>query len=93
MGGNVFNGIRDTGHLVGFLIGNFNGEFVLNSHDNFHDIQTIQSQVVGKLDGGIDLGRINLIKVFDDGNNAIQDFGGVQKGLFVVSSTDCVGYE
>ena len=83
---NVFNRILNAGNLVGFLVRNLNGEFILNGHDNLHNVETIQTQVLAKDGIRRNLGRVDLIKVLDDTYDAVRDFGRIQKGLSKIQS-------
>ena len=81
MGGNVLNGVVDAGNLISLGVGNFNGKLILDGHHDLDGVQRIQAQIVGKLGRGGHLGRVDLVKVLYDGNDAVGNLGGVDEGL------------
>lgn len=85
VGRNVLNGILDAGNLIGLGVGNFNGKLILDGHNDLDGIQRIQTQIVGKLGRGGDLGGVDLVEVLHDGDDAIGNLGGVDEGLIVLS--------
>src|SRR5262249_17614398 len=44
----VFNGIANTRYFLGVLVGDFNVEFLLESHHKFNRVQRVSSEVVDK---------------------------------------------
>ena len=85
VGGNVLNGVVDAGNLISLGVGNFNGKLVLDGHHDLDGVQRIQAQIVGKLRRGGHLGRVDLVKVLYDGNDAVGNLGGVDEGLIISS--------
>jgi hypothetical protein len=43
--GDVLNGLLSRLDLIGILVGDLNGELLLNSHDNLDGIQGVQAEV------------------------------------------------
>jgi hypothetical protein len=41
---------------VGVLVGDFDAELLLDSHDDFYRVERVEAQVVGEVGGGLDLG-------------------------------------
>jgi len=91
VGGNVLHGILDTGNLIGLGVWNFNGKLILDGHNDLDGIQRIKAQIVGKLGPGGDFGGIDLVKVLNDGNDAIGDLGRVDKGLKISPTSKKTG--
>ena len=59
--GDVLNGLLSRLDLIGILVGDLNGELLLNSHDNLDGIQGVQAEVsveVGLKGDLFDSGRI-----------------------------------
>lgn len=40
---------------VGILVGNLDAELLLNGHDDFNGVETVQAEVVGEVGSGLDL--------------------------------------
>ncbi len=83
MSRNVFGGILNTHNLIRLRVGNLNGEFVLDGHDDFDGVEGVESEVFGECCGGCYLGRVDFVEVLDYGDDAVGDFRSVDEGLCV----------
>ena len=83
MSRNVFRGILNTHNLISLRIGNLNGEFILDGHDDLHGVEGVESEVIGECCGGCYLAGIDFVVVLDDGDDAVGDFRCVDEGLCV----------
>ena len=45
----VVDGFLDGVNVVGFLVGDFNQEFILDRHQHFDRVQRVQSEVLGEV--------------------------------------------
>jgi len=86
MGRNVLDSVLNAGNLIGFGVGNFNGKFVLNGHYDLNGIEGVKTKIISEFRRGGNLGRVDLIKVFDDCDDAVCNLAGVDEGLRSTSS-------
>lgn len=77
----VINSLDNGGNLVRLLVRDFNCEFIFNCHNYFDDIETVEPQILSKRNIRVNLGRVNLIEVLDNSDNAIGHFFGIEKSL------------
>ena len=81
MSRNILGSILDTQNLIRLRIRNFNSEFIFNGHDNLNGIEGIKSEIICKFSSGGDLCWVYLIKVLDNGYDAIGDFLCIDESL------------
>jgi len=81
---NILHGIPHAPNPVRLRIRNLHRKFILNGHDDLDGIQGIQTKIFAEFGSGADLGRVDFVKVFDDGEDSFLDFGGGEEGLFFV---------
>jgi hypothetical protein len=80
MTGHIFHRITHTRNPIRLGIGNFNGKFIFNGHYHLYGIEGVQTKIFAKLGGGANFGWVDLVKVFNDGEDAFLDFGGGEEG-------------
>jgi hypothetical protein len=81
MRSDVFDRFLDGRNLVSLGIGNLNGKFILNGHDNLDNIQRVQTQIISEFDCWVDLVGIDLIEILDDIDDTLCHVSGIQKSL------------
>lgn len=43
---------------VGILVGDLDAELLLDGHDDLNGVEAVETEVVGEVSGGLDLGRL-----------------------------------
>ena len=43
---------------VGVLVGNLDAELLLDGHDDLNGVEAVETEVVGEVGGGLDVGRV-----------------------------------
>jgi hypothetical protein len=77
----VLNSLVNGVDGVGVLVGDLNAELLLDGHDNLDGVKRVETEVVGEVSGGLDVGNIvNLIKALQQAHDSALD-------LFLVERT------
>lgn len=75
LGMNVLDNFLWRFKIISRLIRNFNPKFLLNRHDNLHNIQGIQTEVTGECGSGLESGISgdDLVESFEDIEDTVLD--------------------
>lgn len=70
----VLNSLVNGVDGVGVLVGDLNAEFLLDGHDDLDGVKRVETEVVGEVSGGLDVGNIvDLIKALQQAHNSALD--------------------
>ena len=69
----VLNSLRDRGDFVGSLVGDLDGELLLESENELDGIEAVEAEVFVEVRGVGDLGGVDLVELFDDLDHALGD--------------------
>jgi hypothetical protein len=43
---------------IGVLVGDLDAEFLLDGHDDLDGVEAVETEVIGEVGGGLDVGRV-----------------------------------
>ena len=59
----VGDGLLDGVDAIGVLVGDLDAEFLLDGHDDLDGVEAVETEVIGEVGGGLDVGRVvDLVK-------------------------------